>query len=173
MTAAFWKWIFHPSNGFANWIIGLFGMTPIMWLGYRYYSVVAVVISLLSANIGFYALIILSSINSIPKAVIEAAQMDGASNRQINYRIILPIVMESVVFILSLTIIGALGIWEAIYVMRPVAEAYSFSFDVYATGYIEGRYGLSFAKNIILVVIILAIVYATRRARRGLSYSES
>ena len=141
-----------------------------MWLVERKTSIIAIVISSSFGGAGFGTLVVYASIKAIPQSVIEAAEVDGANRRQMNFRIVLPLIMESIVFVFCLAIIGAMQIWGIIYIMQPPREAYSFAYDIYATGYVDSEHGLAFAKNIFLVAGILAIVFAMRRSRRALSY---
>jgi multiple sugar transport system permease protein len=165
-----WKWIYHPTSGLLNWLIGLIGLEPIIWLGNRYSGIVCISVIIISFSIGFIFIVYLASMLSISKNFIEAAKIDGAGNFKIKTRIILPMILPTIAFYSLICMIGTLQIWETVFLMTnggPNHGTKSIMFDIYETSFSFGRFGLACAKSIILLVIILVLSLVKRRLEKS------
>ncbi len=106
------------SNGFANHIIGLFGLAPIQWIGTAsppWYWLVLVSVRLW-LQVGFYMIIFLAALQQIPRSLYEAAALDGASGGFTVFRYItLPQLRAATVSVLLLNLIAAFQAFDEFY----------------------------------------------------------
>jgi len=161
-----WLYILHPTNGLANWLIGQLGVTPRLWLGERLLAISTLSTMLITSYMGFYVLVYMAAILSIPKSIIEAARVDGATKWQIKMRVIVPMIMPTVLFISLLTMIASLQIWETIFIMNPTSQSYNIMFSVFDSAFLSSKYGFASAKTLLLVLLILSLSIGRRYLER-------
>uniref|UniRef100_A0A6M3LA91 Putative transporter domain contining protein n=1 Tax=viral metagenome TaxID=1070528 RepID=A0A6M3LA91_9ZZZZ len=167
-----YNWIFHAPEGLANWLIGLVGMKPVIWLGSASTAIPAMsMIIALSMN-GFFVVYMMAVTLSITSETYEAAMIDGATWWQIKWHIVLPHLKPTILLLTLLGIVGNFQIFEVIYFLTnggPAGETASIQYDIYSTGVLRGHYGLANAKTVVFVLIVLAVGYAKRRLDKRLS----
>ncbi len=166
IIATVWRWILHPQIGLANWLLGSIGIDSVMWLGYRYLSIAALCVMLASTSLGAGLVIYLAAMLSIPSTIFDSAKIYGATNFQIKIGIILPIISPTIFMMTLIGMIGAMQVWETIYMMRPIAAANNLMFDIFLTGFTFSQYGLAAAKTLVLMLLILSMSIIKRRIER-------
>lgn len=83
-----WQWFFQPTGGVINVLLG----THLAWLNDPIWAMPSVVFVNAWSHVGYVSLFFLAGFAIIPDAIVEAARLDGASARQIFFRIRLPLV---------------------------------------------------------------------------------
>ena len=111
VVALIWKWILQ-RGGLLNAILGLFGGDAIPFLLNPDWARFWVIVVSVWAQMGFYTLILLAGLQSIPPEYYEAAQIDGASNRQTFRYITLPLLMPTMLVVLVLSLIRAVQVFD-------------------------------------------------------------
>lgn len=168
IIANVWKWI-YAKEGLANWLLSLVGMGPLPWLNDIVLAKFSVSLMFVSTLMGAYLIIMLASIISVPKQLIEAARIDGASGIQVKFRIIMPIIAPTVALCAMLLFISSMQMWEFVFQLTsggPAGGTATPVFDIYETAFTYGRYGLASAKSLVLMVVILLAVWAQKRIER-------
>ena len=77
-ASVFWLYLFNPSMGLLNQILGSFGIEAIGWLTDPKWALIAVSITTIWMNIGFTFLILLGGLQSIDSSLYESADIEGA-----------------------------------------------------------------------------------------------
>src|SRR5437899_4980748 len=92
--AVIWKFVYSPDAniGLLNPILGNFGLSPISWLGHEHLGNFHLTDVGIWGSVGFATVILSAAVKSIPAEVIESARVEGANERQIFFRMILPMV---------------------------------------------------------------------------------
>ena len=161
IIASVWEWIWH-REGPVNWILGtqinFFGSTPL--------AVTAISITTASVGIGGMTIMLLASVLSIDKQLYDAAKIDGASDRQIKWRIIFPIILPTVWLIVLLSAIGAPQIIEYVLALAPYEHSATAAYDIYQTAFVMGRYGPASAKAVILLIWMMLMAWGKNRLTR-------
>ena len=163
-----WLYILHPTNGLANWLIGRLGITQQLWLGERLLAISTLSTMLITSYMGFYVLVYMAAILSIPKEIIDAARVDGATKWQIKMRVIVPMIMPTVLFISLLTMIASLQIWETIFIMNPTSQSYNIMYSIFDSAFLSSKYGFASAKTLILLLLILSLSIGRRYLEKRL-----
>src|SRR6058998_1711330 len=92
--AVIWKFVYSPDAniGLINAILATSGVAPISWLGDEHIVNFALIAVGIWGSVGFATVILSAAVKSIPAEVIESARVEGANERQIFFRMILPMV---------------------------------------------------------------------------------
>ena len=77
----------------------------------------AIIIMDVWKNAGFAMLVFLAGLQNIPTTYYEAAQLDGANERQLFFKITIPLLSPTIFFILVIFMIGALQVFDSIIVL--------------------------------------------------------
>lgn len=161
-----WKFIF--SQGFAS----LFQMTHLdllnlSWLGdgkLAFYSVVFVGVW---QSVGFYMVLYIAGLQSIPKDIIEAATVDGAGKIPMFIHITLPLLMPSIITCVIMSLINALKVFDTILALTkggPGGATYSSTLEIYREAFQNNNYGLGSAKSLVFFLIVLILTQLVLRA---------
>lgn len=114
-----WSMIYNPNYGLLNAILSKLGLidTKIAWLGNMDTALVCVFIAMIWKYVGYYMLLLYSSIKRIPADIFEAAEIDGATRTQVATKIIIPLSLPTIKTTMVMIVIGALKAFDTIYVL--------------------------------------------------------
>lgn len=166
-----WGFIYNPDFGLANEILGVFGLPQVYWLSDKNWAMLSILITNAWQWTGFYIVVVLAAIISIPKELDEAAAIDGATGFQRATRITIPLVMPIISVVIMLSMAGAMKAADIVLVMTKGGPAGST--DVMATYMIRYAitsfrhgFGNSIAVLIFVFTIVLTALYQFFVARR-------
>ncbi len=174
-------WMFQTQYGIVNAALQAMGTSPISWLGSA--AGVTTVVSLLVIYLSFSVptIILYAGMQDISRDLYEAATLDGAGPVQRFFSITLPLLTPSLFFVIITTAIGALKLFDVVYVLLPpidqsVSLNYGFTL-VYYYFYIGffaiGQRGYAAAVSLFLLVVILVVSLGLLRVqRRFVHYGE-
>lgn len=103
-----WRLMFDPSTGFLNVLIGWLGIHSQNWLGDPKEALFCVSAVMIWQSMGFSMLIFMAGLQGIPKHLYEAAQIDGAGSWKMFWKITLPLLNPTIVFLAVTGVIQAL-----------------------------------------------------------------
>ena len=110
-----WEVLFH-NNGVVNeWIISL-GGTAIDWFKSDF-SQLTIVILYLWKNVGYNMILFMAALAGIPKDITEAASLDGASGYQTFFRIKVPYLSSTILFVTILSVINSFKVFREVYLL--------------------------------------------------------
>ena len=130
------------------------------WLGNPKLALIMVGVVLIWKGAGYYMIIYLASLQSVPTDVVEAAAIDGASPIQRFKAITLPLISGAFTINLTLSLINGLKVFDQISVMTdggPGFTTETIVYLLYKVGFNEGRQGFGTAVGIVLLFIILIL----------------
>ncbi|MDR0269213.1 sugar ABC transporter permease [Paenibacillus sp.] len=130
------------------------------WLGDSTTAFWGIVIVFVWQTAGYLMVIYISSINNIPRDIIEAAEIDGASKMQILKSVIVPLVMPAVTVCLFLAISWSFKMFDLNLSLTkggPFRSTESVALNIYNEAFQNNRYGLGTAKAIIFFVVVAII----------------
>lgn len=105
IACAIWLWIFHPLDGVANTLLSVVGVGGPKWLSSGDWAIWSIVAVTAWKTFGFNFVLYLAGLLAIPGETYEAARVDGASERQIFWRITVPLLAPTTLFVLLTTFI--------------------------------------------------------------------
>jgi multiple sugar transport system permease protein len=169
--------------GFANMILGLFGIATIQWIGKPippYFWIVLVTVRLW-LQLGFYMILFLAGLQEIDRSLYEAALVDGARRGWQTFRhITFPLLRNTSVSILLLSLIAAFQAFDEFYnvLSSGVGSSQNITLArpplvyIYQVAMSDQNYGRGAAGAFILVAIIIAVTVIQGRLF-GLGKSEA
>ncbi len=164
-----WMWIYNGNFGLLNQVLGFFGINGPNWLMDPYTALISIGIVTIWATVGYYSVIFLSGLQSIPLEYYEAAQIDGASVFQRFMYITVPLISPITFFVVILNTIGAFQLFDYVYMMTsggPGYASYSLVYYIYLNGfiYMEMGYGMAMSTMLFLILLCLtAIQFALQK----------
>lgn len=120
-----WQVLFH-YNGAINDIIGVFGIDKIDWMKSKY-AILVVVILFLWKNLGYNMIMFMAALGSIPKDILEVAELESASPLQTFFHIKIRYLSSSLLFVTIMSLISSFKIFREVYLLtgdHPVNEIY-------------------------------------------------
>src|SRR5262245_21880281 len=102
---------------FVNAVVTALGFAPVRWVQDQPINTYALILIFIWLQTGFAMVVLSAAIKGVSVEVIEAARLDGASERQIFVRVIVPIIKGSIITVATTIAIVVLKIFDIIYVM--------------------------------------------------------
>ncbi|MDD6841635.1 MAG: sugar ABC transporter permease [Spirochaetales bacterium] len=169
-----WIWIFNPDMGIMNNILYALGVqNPPMWLSDPKWSKPALVIMRVWQMGGYYMLMFLTGLKTIPENLYEAANMDGATPWQKLTKITLPMLANTTFVVVIMLVIEAFNMFESIFIMTqggPVGSTSTIMYYIYEQGFMNYNMGYASALAWIffaLIMIVTMIQYRFRNEQEG------
>ncbi len=160
VVALIWRWFLENRYGLLNTWLSALDLRPIPWLLRADYAMLWVIVVHVWATVGFFTLILLAGLQSIPPVLYEAALVDGA-NRWQNFRYItLPLLMPTLFVVLILSLIRAFEVFDHIYALTgggPGTATLMIVQYIYRTAFELQQQGLAAAASLVLFVIIFSL----------------
>ncbi|MCD1260989.1 sugar ABC transporter permease [Paenibacillus athensensis] len=165
-----WQFIF--VKGFA--MIGELthiGFFELPWLGDAPTSFWAIVIVSVWQGSGYLMIIYIAALMNVPKDMVEAAYIDGATRWQMLRQITLPLIMPAITVCLFLTISWSFKIFDLNFSLTkggPFGSTESVSINIYQEAFRNNRYGLGTAKAFVFFIVVaiistIQVVYTKRK----------
>jgi multiple sugar transport system permease protein len=106
-----WWWMFDPSYSSINWVLAVFAVPAVPWLGEPWWARTSVIMVNVWYGAPFFMIMYLAALKSVPEQLYEAAAIDGASSTQRLIHITLPMMRN----IISITVLFSLIVTFANY----------------------------------------------------------
>ncbi|MDQ1004400.1 multiple sugar transport system permease protein [Neobacillus niacini] len=172
---AVWSALFHPSLGPINqFLVGLGIENPPMWLASPKTSIISIIIITIWAGIGYQIIIYLSSLSSIPEELYEAASIDGASQLQQFFKITLPLLGPTNVFLFITLLIGSFKVFDLIAFLTqggPNNSSTVIVFRIYEEGFQQFNMGYASAISWLLFIIVGIITLISWKLQKRFVHS--
>jgi alpha-glucoside transport system permease protein len=174
-AATVWRFVYayRPEGqeqiGLQNAIVTAFGANPIPWLQQTQFHLnsLLLMVMLLWAQIGFGMVLLSAAIKGVPGDTLEAARIDGANERQIFGRVVVPQIKGTIVVVFITTLISAMKTFDVVYVMTSGQfNTNILGVEFYRQLTINFNNGASSAIVVMLLIAILPVmIYQVRHFR--------
>jgi len=164
-----WNWILGPRFGILSVFLENFMETSPFWLTDPQLALRSVATVQVWKMSGYYMILFLAGLQSIPRDAIEAATVDGATSFQKFFRITLPMLSPTVFFVLTITIIDSFKNFELIYSMTkggPQNASNTLVYDVYLNAFVHYRVGYAAAIAYVLFLVVGVLTILNFQVRR-------
>ncbi|HEX6938610.1 MAG TPA: sugar ABC transporter permease [Longimicrobiales bacterium] len=158
-VAIVWRYLYHPQYGLLNYVLGWFGIEPIEWLSDPRWAMPAIILLAVWKNFGYNMLIFIAGLQTIPRSLYEAAELDGAGALGRFRHVTLPNLAPTFLFVGVITMIGYFQLFAEPYVMTaggPLRSTTSLVLLMYEEGFRWWRMGAAAAIAFVLFLIVLA-----------------
>ncbi len=154
-----WKWMYNNYYGIFNYILKGVGLIEknINWLGNPKYALGCIIIILLTTSVGQPIVLYVSALSNVDNTLVEAAEVDGATNLQVFWRIKWPQIMPTTLYILVITTINSFQCFALIQLLTSGGPNYATEtvmYYIYYTAFKLYRFGYGNAMGVILALFI-------------------
>ena len=163
-----WGWIYQKDYGIINYVLSLFGIKGVNWLGDKNIAMISIVILSLW-TIGNNIIIMLAGIQDIPRSYYESAQIDGAGAIRQIFSITLPLCTPTIYFNLIVTIIAAFQVFQQPLILTnggPLNSTYTAAIHMYNNGFLYGKMGyasmMAWSLFVVIMVITLVVISTSK-----------
>lgn len=171
-----WTWMYDQA-GIVNWVLRALGAIerPLAWLSHPTITLYAVMFVTLWKGLGWYMVIYLAGLQSIPVEYEEAAGIDGASRARVFWSVTVPLLRPYVLLASVISTMSAVKVFEEIYVMTrggPFFSTYTMFMYIFDEAFQELNMGYAAALAVVLAALILVFSVVNFRVfrRGGLEY---
>ncbi len=165
-----WGYFYGDDLGVINYYLIRLGFSPVHWLTSSRTAMMSIVIMDVWKNAGFFMIIFIAALQGVPKSILEAAVMDGASYWRRFFRIVLPWISPVVFFAIVYASIGALQVFESIVILTrggPGDATRSMSILIVEEAFDTFEIGYAASIAVVMTVVILVITVVQFMASRA------
>lgn len=157
-----WNWIYSPINGLANYVLQSLGLKPKLWLADPKIALLSLAFIVITWSLGQPVVLFIASILRIPKTYYEAAEIDGAKKNTIFFRVTLPLLRPTTLYVVVTTTIAAFQTFVIVKLLTSGGPNYATStiiYQLYNTAFINTNFELASAMGVVLAVIAAIISF--------------
>jgi sn-glycerol 3-phosphate transport system permease protein len=170
-----WLFIFDPNFGVLAALLNAIGIGSPDWYNNPQWALVMVIVVYLWKNVGYVAMIYLAGLQAIPRDLLEAAALDGATPIRSFFSVVLPLLGPTTFFLGVTTLLSSLQSFDIIRAMTdggPLEGTTTLMYQIYREGFAAGRAGFSSAVATILFLVLFVITLVQFRfLERKVHYS--
>ncbi len=166
-VAVAWFFMYEPNFGVFNYLLGLIGIDPVLWLSDVDIALYAMMAVDIWQATPFVFLLLYAALLSLPRDLHEAAAIDGAGRWHVFRTVTLPLLAPVLLVVLLLRLIDAARIFDKIFVMTrggPGSSSYTMTLTIYIEGFTKFDFGYASALSFLfqIALILFATVYVKR-----------
>ena len=166
-------WFFHSEYGIVNDVLSRLGLPTVIWFNSPRWAFAAIAIAIIWKTSSFVALILLAGLQTIPRSLYEAADVDGAGPLRQFFEITLPLLRPSIAVALIFRTITALQTFDIPYMMTgggPGTSTTTLAMYIHqnTVSFLDLGYGSALAVMMfVLSMAVTALYLRMLRARAG------
>ena len=168
-----WKWIFQPSVGALNQILGV----RIEWLTDPALALPAVAFVAIWQNVGYISLFFQAGLSRIPTSIYEAARLDGAGPAQQLWHMTIPLLRPTTFFLAVTQVVASFQVFDMVFALTgggPQRRTEVIASLIYNEAFVSSRLGRASAVAVILFLILVVITLVQQRwFSRRITYDMS
>ncbi len=173
-SAIVWLWMFDPINGVVNYLLSFVGIQGPGWMGSPTWSKPALILMSMW-GVGGAIVIYLAALQDVPREMLEAADLDGATTRQKILNITLPMISPVILFNVITGLIGAFQYFTEVHVMTegsgsPADSTLMMSIYLYQSAFEFFKMGYASAQAWVLFLIVIVFTVLLFRISGRLVY---
>ena len=169
--AIIWRFVYYPDSdtGLLNALLGIANVGPVSLLGSPATVNWALIAVGIWGSVGFATVILSAAIKGISSEVLEAARVDGATETQIFWRIIVPMVSLPISVVAVTLVVNVIKLFDLIYVMTaggPGTSSRVIAFSMYQEAFPQGQFGYGATIAMVMLLLLIPVmVFNIRRFR--------
>lgn len=158
--ATIFLFLFHPSMGVLNNILGMVGIDAIQWLTNSKWALFSVAMTTVWMHLGINFIILLGGIQNVDQELYESAEIDGAGYWTKLFKITIPMISPVLFFVTIIAIIGSFQTFGQIDILTgggPAGSTNIIVYSIFQEAFRFGNFGFASAQAIVLFLIILVV----------------
>lgn len=161
VSALVWKWL-YAEQGLLNTALRASGLIdePVRFLTEPEKALFCVMAVTVWSGLGYYMVIYLAALQSIPAALLEVAELEGVSRRQQIQHIILPLLKPQMAVVAVMSGMASMKVFEEVYVMTqggPLDSTKTLVFQLYESAFVDFEMGYAAATGVVLFLLTLVL----------------
>lgn len=159
-----WRWFYQPAPiGVINDVLGMMGLPQQQFIRSVEQALPSIMVTSIWAGLGFQIIIFMAGLRAIPTTYYEAAKIDGLGEWPILWKITLPLLKPTTVFLVVFSSIGFLRIFDQVYNMTtndpggPLGSTKPLVLMIYQTAFSSYNMGYAAAQTVVLFAILLCV----------------
>lgn len=175
-VSAIWLWLLNPELSPVNNLLLNFGIVAPDWLQNPRTVIPAIALVSVWQGLGYQVVMFMAGLENVPRALLEAASIDGANDWQKMRKITLPLLSPTILFLSITGIIGSFQVFDYIYFFFDTtapASSRTIVYEIVQIAFREFNFGRGAALAVVLFLILLAITGLQLIAqKRWVHYTE-
>ncbi len=160
-----WNFIFDPSIGVLRYVFLWLGKSSPQWFIDPNLSLLMVIIVYIWKNLGYAAVIFIAGLQTVPRDLLEASEIDGAGPIRRFFSVVFPLLTPTVFFLLIATILNSMQAFDLLRTMTPTGNGTNtIIFEIYLQGFgVYQRAGYAAAISVVLFATLFLLTWAQLR----------
>ncbi len=157
VAAIAFKWL-YAQTGILNYCLEAMGLNAIGWLTDTRFSLISVIIVTIWKGIGYYMMIYLAALMSVPNELYEACDIDGAGFLRKHLTVTVPHIMPTIALVTTISAISAMKVFAEIYVMTkggPLNSSKTIVYYIYERAFENLDLGYASALAVVLLIVVM------------------
>jgi arabinogalactan oligomer/maltooligosaccharide transport system permease protein len=170
ISAFSWRWLFNSKYGFFNLALQAVGLSPISWLSHEVWAMVAVIATNVWLGFPFMMVVLLGGLQSIPRELYEASDVDGCSPFRQFWTVTLPLLRPVALTATLLGIIWTFNMFNVIYLVTeggPHHQTDILATFAFVEAFHQWRFGMATSYAVIILSILLSFSFFYIRTLKG------
>ena len=158
VVGVIWKFLYNPALGVIDYVLGVFGVGPVDWLGNPHLALTSVVLVVVWQWTPYAFLVFLAGIESLDPTLYEAASIDGANGWQEFASITLPLLRPLVWIIVMFRFVWSFRTFDIIYALTqggPGVATQTLSIRIFQQGFQSLNLGYASALSFVMLIITM------------------
>jgi multiple sugar transport system permease protein len=159
--AMVWIYVYLPERGLINSALALVGLpSNTDFLNQMGWAMAALVFMSIWTGLGPKVVLFGAGLLNIPEPLYEAAELDGASDRTVFWKITLPLLAPTTLFVMVTSVLGAMQLFTPVYLMTkggPLDSTSMAGYFIYSEAWVSFRLGTASAQSVLLFAVLMAV----------------
>jgi multiple sugar transport system permease protein len=175
-VSVIWKWLYAGEKyGLFNYVLLKLGFQPIDWLASPTWTLPSIMIMSIWAGLGYNMILFLAGLQTIPHVMYEAAEIDGAGFWTKFFKVTIPLLKPTIVFVSIMSFIFSFQVFEQVYIMTGgqggiggvLNSALTIVAYLYDKGFQKFQMGYASALAYIIFLFIFILTMINKRLMRS------
>jgi len=161
-----WIWMFDPTKGFVNYLLGMVGVEGKRWLEDPKWALPAIIVMGIWKGVGYNMLVNLAGLQGVPDMYYEAATVDGANRWQLFWNITFPLITPTTFFLFITGMINSFNMFEQVNIMTgggPMNATTTIVHQIYTRAFLKYQMGYASAESVLLMLFIGFFIFLSFR----------
>ncbi len=164
-TSLIFLWLYNP-DGIINFALSLVHISGPDWLNNVFWALPALMLVIIWSTGASFMIYFLAALQDLPRDLLEASNVDGASRLQTFWYITLPLLRPTIFLVVALGTIGAFQMFDQAKFMtngQPLNSTLTPMLEIYNEAFLNGGFGQAAAMSVILFLVIFVVTILQRR----------
>lgn len=167
-----WRWMYDERGGIINYALRSAGIIdkPLGFLQSFDLALPSVIVAEIWQVLGFYMIILLTGLQSIPQNLYEAARIDGAPSWARFFRITMPMLRPSLFLCVVVGILNSFSSFDLVYIMTNGGPGHATELlvtHIYKAGFVQSKFDYAAALTVVQFALLLVLTVGANRAAGG------